>query len=430
MNYNQAMDYIDGLYQYGIVPGLSSIQRLCEKMGNPQERLSFIHIAGTNGKGSVLAYVSTILNCAGYKTGRYLSPTIFEYTERIQVSGKSIPKKTLCEGLDYIKEICTKIIEEGFPHPTPFEVETALAFWYFDKVSCDVVVLETGMGGREDSTNIIQNVLIAVLTSISMDHMQFLGKNLESIAEHKAGIIKPNCSVVCMQQREEVLSVIKKIAVEHMAPLTVVEPKEAKNIQYGLTKQIFSYGDLKKIEISMAGKFQIENAMLAIKIIERLNDLDFTITEIALRKGLKETNWPGRFQVIAKKPFFIVDGAHNEEAAKKLGESIEFYFTNKRIIYIMGMLKDKEYEKIISYTHQYAEHIITVTPPDTNRGMPSFELAQEIQKNHGKVTTADSLEEAVEMSYLFAKKEDVIIAFGSLSFLGKLIKIVERYKEK
>lgn len=183
---------------------------------------------------------------------------------------------------------------------------------------------------------------------------------------------------------------------------------------------------MKNLEITLAGKFQVENAILAIETVRALNQYGFLVSETALRKGLRETKWLGRFSLISKKPFFIADGAHNEDAAKKLAESIEFYFTNKRIIYIMGILKDKEYEKIIDLTHKYADQIITVTPPENPRALPAYELAQEIVKVHPAVTAVDSLEEAVEMSYLLAGKDDVIIAFGSLSYLGRLMEIVAK----
>ncbi len=426
MKYDEAIEYMESLSAYGIVPGLDSIKRLCEKMGNPQKELAFVHIAGTNGKGSVLAYVSTVLKCAGYKVGRYISPTIFEYRERFQVGNRPITKKALCELLEQTRELCDGIVAEGFPHPTPFEVETAMAFQYFKQQGCQLVVLETGMGGRMDSTNIIENTKVAVLASISMDHMAFLGNSSEKIAAQKAGIIKPGCQVVSTVQSQEVMRVIAAQAAAADAPVTVADVGMVKKIRFGLEKQSFDYKEWKNLEISLAGTWQIENAVLAIEVLQSLESQGYPVSEVALRKGLKETEWKGRFSVVSKRPYFIVDGAHNEEAAAKLAESIEFYFTNKRIVFIMGILRDKEYEKIIHLTHKFAEYIITVTTPNNKRAMSSYELASEVAKVHPNVTAVDSLEEAVEMSYLLAGKEDVIIAFGSLSFLGRLMEIVEK----
>ena len=425
MNYKETMEYLEGIRSFGIVPGLDSIKELCGRLGNPQDTLQFVHIAGTNGKGSTLAYISTILKCAGYKVGRYNTPGIFEYREEIQINGRSITKNALCEGVELVKQACEDMVADGLPHPTPFEVETALAFWYFQKMQCDIVVLETGMGGLNDATNLITTTQVAVLTSIGMDHMQFLGNTLEKIAEQKAGIIKPGCTVVSMKQADEAMEVICCKSEEADCPLRIADAATASHIQYGVEKQRFDYNGMKNLEIRLAGQFQIDNAVLALEAIEGLREQGFAVSEKALRKGLRETVWQGRFTVLGKKPYFIVDGAHNEDAARKLAKSIEFYFTNRRIIYIMGILKDKEVEKIIDLTHGYADQIITVTPPENPRAMHAYELAQEIVSMHPQVTAVDSLEEAVEMSYLLAGRDDVIIAFGSLSFLGRLIKIVE-----
>jgi len=425
MNDKETMEYLESIQSYGIVPGLDSIRELCDRLGNPQDSLKFVHIAGTNGKGSVLAYLSTILKCAGYRVGRYHSPGITEYRDEIQINGKAITKKALCEGVELIKQACSDMVENGLPHPTPFEVKTALAFWYFQQKQCDIVVLEIGMGGKFDATNLVKTTLVSVLTPISMDHMSFLGNSLKEIAKQKAGIIKRGCRGVSAIQKTEAMEIVQNVANKLECPLQVVDNTALKHIRYGVDKQRFDYKAYKNLEIRLAGKFQIENAAIAVEAITALEEMGFPVSEKALRKGLQETVWPGRFTVIGKKPFFIADGAHNEDAAEKLADSIEFYFTNKRIIYIMGILKDKEYEKIIRLTHKYADQIITVTPPENPRAMHAYELAQEIVRIHPQVTAVDSLEEAVEMSYLLAGKDDIIIAFGSLSYMGKLIKIVE-----
>lgn len=428
MKYTEAVEYMESLNSYGIVPGLSNIENLCNALDNPQKDLQFVHIAGTNGKGSALAYISTVLKCAGYKVGRYVSPTIFEYRERIQVNGRPISQKSLCTWAERIKEACDGLVAAGKKHPTSFEAETALAFAYFKEQGCDIVVMECGMGGRLDATNIIENTLVSVLASISMDHMQYLGKTIEAIATEKAGIIKAGSRVVTVMQEETVLQVIKEKAGEKACQVTVADLAEVKKIRYGLEKQRFDYGVWKNLEITLSGNYQIANALLAIKVLEELTGLGYNISEKALRNGLKETKWPGRFTVVGKKPYFIVDGAHNADAAKKLADSIEFYFTNKRIIFIMGILRDKEYETIIELTHSFADQIITVATPGNARAMSAYELAAEVAKVHPNVTAADSIEEAVEISYLLAGKEDVIIAFGSLSFMGRMLGILEKRK--
>lgn len=434
MNYRQTMEYLEQLNHYGIVPGLENIENLCEKLGNPQDKLSIIHIAGTNGKGSILAYLSTILQCAGYKCGRYLSPVIFEYREKFQINERKISQNKLVSYVERVREACEELVAEGKNHPTQFEFETALCFLYFLEENCDVVVLECGMGGRLDATNIIKKPLLTVLASVSMDHMKFLGSTLREIAMEKTGIFKPGCPVVTMPQEKEVMDVIAKQAQQIGCPVTVAKPEMAENIRYGMEVQKFNYGEYRNLAISLAGKHQIANAVTAIETIKVLNEREnggpgLQIPGAALEKGLLAAKWPGRFSVIGKKPLFVVDGAHNEDAAKKLADSIRFYFTNRRVVYIMGVLKDKEYEKIIAETYAYAEQIITVTTPDNPRALPAIDLAQTVREYHPNVTAAGSLEEAVEMAYLLAGKEDVIISFGSLSYQGRLMEIVENRKE-
>ena len=399
MNYQEAMEYMEKVGTYGIVPGLDSIRELCRRLEDPQNDLKFVHIAGTNGKGSTLAYISNILQAAGYRVGKYISPVIIDYCEKIQIGKQKITHKDLCDGLEIIREHCEAMVQDGFHHPTPFEIETALAFWYFREKQCDIVVLETGMGGREDATNLITTTQVAVLASIGMDHMKFLGNSLEEIAAHKTGICKPGCQVVSMRQKEAAQKVVE---------------------------QTFDYGNYKKLEITLAGKFQVANAVLAVEAVQALGKCGYEIKETAIRKGLKETVWNGRLQILEKHPLFIVDGAHNEDAAAKLADSIEFYFTNKRIIYIMGMLKDKEVDRVIALTEKYADHILTVTPPDNPRAMHAYDLATEVAKVHPNVTAVDSLEEAVELSHLLAGRDDVILCFGSLSYLGRILKLMEK----
>jgi len=426
MEYKEVLTYLEAIRDYGIAPGLDTVRELCRRLGNPQNKLRYVHIAGTNGKGSVLAFISTILKCAGYRVGRYFSPALTDFREGIQIGERKIPKYEVCEGMEQIKAACGQMTAEGFAHPTLFEVNTALAFLYFRKMQCDIVVLETGMGGKEDATNIIENTLMAVITPVSMDHTQFLGKSLPEIAWQKAGIIKNGCMVVSAKQSPEVKTVIERTAKVGKGILITTEQEPLRRIRSGLDKQCFDYKGYKNLEISLGGSFQIDNAVVAVEAIEALRPKGYRITETALKKGLLLTKWPGRFMAIGKNPLFIADGAHNEEAVRRLAESVEMYFTNKRIIYIMGILRDKDYEKMIAPIYRYADQIITVTPPDNPRAMSAYELAVAVSRFHPRVTAAGSLEEAVEMSYLLADKQDVILAFGSLSYLGRLLSITEK----
>ena len=418
------MDFMDELKKSGIVPGLGSIKELCRRLGNPQDAFPCIHIAGTNGKGSVLAYLSTVYKTAGYRVGAFSSPAVFNPRETIRVDGKNMTKKAYTEGLEKIKEAVETIKADGLPAPTAFEAEVALAFLYFADKKCDIVMLEAGMGGREDATNLITRTLAAVLMPIGMDHMQFLGGTLDKIAYQKAGIIKKGCVAVSAVQQEEAAAEIRKEAEKQGCSCIFATVPE--KIKYGLKKQKFSYRDAfgtlhKDMEITIPGVCQAENAAVAIEVVEALNRQNaFVVSEENLRRGLLETSWPGRFEVLREKPYFVIDGAHNEPAAKKLVQSVSAYFSNKRIIYIMGMLKDKEYEKVAEITYPYADQIITVTPPENKRALSAMDLAAAVSAYHPRVTTAGSVEEAVEMAYLLAGKEDVILCFGSLSFLGRV----------
>lgn len=423
-NRRQAEEYMEKLRAGGIVLGLDSMRRLAAAMGNPQDELRFVHIAGTNGKGSLLAFLSRILWCAGYRVGRYSSPAVFSEFERYQVNGRPISSDDFVRGIEAVRQAAEKLEEAGFAYPTPFEAETALAFWYFREKKCDIVILETGMGGLTDATNIVSTTVAAVLTSISRDHIGMLGNTLSEIAKQKAGIIKNNCYVIMGQQQPEVFEIMKSACQERQAILRTVDNEKTGKIRYGIEKQVFSYKNLSKLEITMAGLWQVENALLAVETVLALREAGFQISDAMLRKGLLTTRWKGRFCVLAKKPYFIIDGAHNEDAAQKLREAVTFYFTNKRIITIIGILKDKEYEKIVSLMAPLAAQIITITPPHNKRALPAYELAEAVRVVNPNVTAADSLQEAVEMSYLLAGKEDVILAFGSLSYLGELSKIV------
>lgn len=432
MNEKEAMEYIAYLNTLGSKPGLTVIRELLRRAGDPQKELAFIHIAGTNGKGSVSAFISNILMAAGYRVGRYNSPTIRTYRERIYVNKSMISKTALCRLLTQLKTCCDEMVADGFAHPTSFEVETVLGFLYYKEKNCDMVVLETGMGGRLDATNVIPDPqkLLAVFASVSMDHMAFLGDSLGQIAKEKAGIITQGCSVVTMEQREEVMDVFQKVCLEKQAVLTVSKPETASSIHYGLEEQTFLYRNRLPVTIRLAGNYQITNALLALQAAEILQQKGFRITDRAILKGMEQTGWHGRFEILSKKPYFIVDGAHNEDAARKLAQTVQFYFTNKKIIYIMGVLRDKEYEKIAEIMSPFADSIITVTTPGNPRALSALTLAETVAKYHNRVTAADSLEEAVEMSYLLADKDSVILAFGSLSYLGQIMDIIDKMKTK
>ena len=428
MTKSQAIEYLLSLKGGSITPGLTRVEELLKRMGNPQESLKFIHIAGTNGKGSTLCFISEILKDAGYKVGRYVSPAVSDYCEKYQVGGKSISSNMLIKGAELVREKIDEMIASGYDSPSSFEAETALSFWFYKEKKCDFVVLETGMGGLEDATNVIKNPLVCVLASVSYDHMAFLGDTLSQIAMQKAGIIKPGAHVVSAKQHDEAENVIKNKAVECGCKLSIVDmdalqDKTVSENNRIHRKQLFSYKNHKRLSLSLLGKYQLKNAALAIEAIEALKSQNIKISDDSIRNGLKNAVWPGRFQIVSEKPLIILDGAHNEEAAQRLAETIRFYFTNTRIVYIMGMLKDKEYGKVCEITTPLADCIFTISTPNNSRALDRLELAETVRKSNSNVTAADSIEEAVEMAKLMAGPDGVVIAFGSLSYLGKMMEL-------
>ena len=428
MNIRDSQIYLERLAAAGMKPGLERMNILCERLGSPQNALNFIHVAGTNGKGSVCAFISSILTEAGYKVGRYTSPAVVEQRERFQINGRNVSQSAYCRNLEEVKAAADQIVFEGGEEPTLFEVETALAFMIFAESGCDIVVLECGMGGAGDATNIIHAPAVSVITRISLDHTKYLGRTIDAIAREKAGIIKRGTHVVTVAQSAEALSVIKAKASLEKADLTIADASNAKNIKYGLKASTFDYGKYKGLKISMAGLWQIENACLALTAVETLKKVKIRIEEKSIREGLLKCTWPGRFEIVSRNPYVIVDGAHNENAARQLADTVEYFFHKEeeagKLIYVFGVLGDKNYPAIAEYMTPHAAHVITLTPPNP-RARPAQELAETVKKYNEMVTVASSVDEALEMAYLLADKDSVIIAFGSLSFLGDVRRVVD-----
>nr|WP_317360919.1 folylpolyglutamate synthase/dihydrofolate synthase family protein [uncultured Blautia sp.] len=425
MNYAEARVYLDEVSKYGSVLGLENMRELLGRLGNPQDDLKFIHISGTNGKGSVLAYLSTILSGGGYRTGRYISPTLFSYRERIQVDEQKIEKESLAHHVTAIAKAIEEMKAENAGNPTAFEVETALAFLYFKEKDCDIVVLETGLGGALDATNIIKTTVMEVIAPISMDHMDFLGDTLEKIAMQKAGIIKPHTAVVSASQEPDAKKVLNHVCKENQCSMYMVDPAQITDVLYDIEEQQFSYKNWKNVKITLAGSYQILNAALALEGVEELRRLGYRLTDEQVRQGLYRAVWRGRFTLLSKNPAVIIDGAHNPGAAKELKHSLDLYFKGKDLYYIFGVFQDKDYQEVIRLTAPLAKHIITVQTPGNPRALPADELKEAVQAVNPSVEAAQSIQEAVKKSLQLAKKEDAIIIFGSLSFLGEAERAVK-----
>lgn len=422
MNYNEAIEYLNNLSKAGIKPGLQAVGALCDALGNPEKLTGVIHIAGTNGKGSTGSFIASVLKEAGYRVGVYSSPAVFEDREIIKVNGNNISKK------DYVNLI--EEIENTGLDFTRFELETVMAFMYFRNKNCDYAVIECGMGGALDATNIIKDKVLTVFPSIGMDHMQYLGDTIEEIAANKAGIITcGSTSVIGPGVGAEACEVIEKAACEAGGKFVKVYKEAIKNPRFSLHKTTFDYKEYKKLEIELIGEYQPENAVTAIEAICELKKRGIKISDKALINGLHNAKEPGRFEVILNKPCFVIDGAHNEPASLKLRNSIEKFFADKKIIFIIGVLKDKEYVKVLKNTVDLAWQVITVTSPNKARALPAYDLALEVSKINPQVTAADSIEEAVELSLMLADKDTVIVSYGSLSYLSVVKETVFNRKD-
>lgn len=427
MNYQQARQYLDTHNQKGIVLGLETMQELMRRLGNPQDQVKFIHVAGTNGKGSVVALTSNILAQAGFVTGRYCSPSVFCYEEKIQVYANKtekwqyISKADVAQLLTQISKVAEEMEQDGLPYPTVFELETAMAFCYFAKKKCDYVLLETGMGGDLDATNIVTTTCCSVLVSIDIDHSKILGSTLAEIAGHKSGIIKAGRDVVTMEQKLEAQRVIEKRAKELGCKFVSTTRKDSIVLSATPKGQLISYKEFPKIQTQLLGVFQKDNIAVVLEVVKCLREQGVLISDDVLVNGIYETKWPGRLEVVGEKPWILLDGAHNPDAAVKLAESLQKYFTNKKIVYIMGVLGDKDYKKVLSYLCPQGKAFFTITPNNA-RALPAKKLKQAIEEVVFDIPVKDmnSFEEALTQAKIVAEEDGVIVACGSLSFLGEL----------
>ena len=420
MTYDEAVEFVDSTKKYGSILGLESIRNLMQELGNVQEQLHIIHVAGTNGKGSVCAFLSAALTEAGYLVGRYNSPAVFERREVFRIGETMISKEEYAAVFERVQTACEVLTKRGCPHSTVFEVETAAAFLWFYEKKCDLVLLETGMGGETDATNLITHPVCSVLTSIGMDHMQYLGNTIEEIAKVKAGVIKKGCPVVALKQGDSVCEVIKNKAEECGSRCVLVEvPQYMQEAPiWGTTLQDVRYGS---VHTALGGIWQRENLSLALAVLKLLEESGYSITKEAVQNGIAKTIWHGRYEVLQTEPLFIIDGAHNPIAAKRLKETIEKDFTNREIIYIIGVLADKEHEKMLRLLLPGAKAVFTVTP-DSPRALGGEILAKEAQKYADNIWYVPDIGKAVKMAKETAKESDVILAVGSLSYLKEVKK--------
>lgn len=430
MKYEEAMKYITEVGNFGSSYGLERTFRLLELLDNPQNKIKTIHIAGTNGKGSTTAMLSKILMGNGYKVGMYTSPFLEEFEERIQINRVNIPKEKLANLMDELKVAVDKVIEEGYNHPTEFEIITGLMFLYFYKEKVDFAVIEVGLGGRLDSTNVITPI-ISIITSISYDHTNLLGNTLTEIAGEKAGIIKANVPVVMFPQEEEVLKVIENKCKELKSTLYTINKANSELVE--IVKVARPYQKLKvkgksneyNINLPLLGEHQIVNLAVAIKGIEILEENSMlNISKEMLEKSLQDVAWNGRLEVMKQSPLIVIDGAHNIQGIRKLKENIEKYFNYKNVYLILGILADKDVEEMIRVITPMAKEVYTVTP-NSIRAEIALDLRDEVVKFNENCIAFEKYENALNKALESANDEDIIIVSGSLYMIGGMRRIIK-----
>ena len=428
MRYDEAMKYITEVGNFGSNYGLERTYKLLEYLDNPEKDLKLIHIAGTNGKGSTTSMITEILMGEGYKVGMYTSPFIEEFEERIQINRNNIPKETLAALMDEIKEAVDKVIEAGYNHPTEFEIITVLMLLYFKKENIDFGVIEVGLGGTLDSTNVIKPI-IQVITSISFDHTNLLGNTLEKIAMEKAGIIKKGIPTVIYPQQEEVLKVIKNKCFEMDSELYIAnnENLKFKNI-VNLDKpyQLLKYNNEIDILLPLLGEHQIINLSVAMKAIEVLNNRNITDISVgSIVKSIKNVTWKGRLEVLSNNPYVVIDGAHNIQGIETLSRNIKKYFKYNNLYLILGILADKDVDEMVKVITPMAKKVYAVTP-NSIRAELAEDLKNEIIKYNENCQAYDDYKEAYLSALNNADENDLVLASGSLYMIGDMRRIINK----
>jgi len=417
MNYDEAMSYLKNLTKFGWNPGLQRIRKLMSLLGNPEKQLKVIHIGGTNGKGSTSAMIASILQKAGYRVGLFTSPHLHAYTERIQINRVQISQERLVNLVNTVKPYMDQMVEEGFEHPTEFEVYTALALLYFAQEKVDFAVIEVGMGGAIDSTNVVEP-LVAVITNVGMDHMDYLGNTLEEIARVKAGIIKPGCKVVTAADRPEVLKIIteecQKKQVELIRVGTDVKYEVKSLSAEGTAFNLHGLGqDLAGLVTSLIGYHQAINGATAVTAILALEHFGIRIPLEAIREGLAQTEWAARLEVIRKKPLVLLDAAHNVDGAVTLRQALEEIFKYDKLVLLIGMLADKERQKVMEILGPLASAIV-VTKPNNPRALDWQSMAEIARNFTPEVYLEEKVEDAVEKGLTLVGPDDLLCITGSI----------------
>ena len=413
MTPQEAIAYIENYTWSTTRLGLERTQALLHALGNPQKELKFIHVAGSNGKGSTCAMLESILRCAGYRTGLYISPYIQDFCERIQVDGENISGEDLAELTQTVRDIADGMED----HPSQFELVTAIAMAYFRRMGCQMVVLEVGLGGALDSTNAIDAPEVAVICNIGLEHTEYLGNTLGEIAAAKGGIIKTGCDVVAYPGPPEVMGVLERIAREQRTPLHVAQVEKLHPLAETLDGQQFDWGDWKDLHLPLLGPHQLYNAAVVLEVVETLRRRGWNISDQAVREGLAHTQWPARMEVLCRDPLFILDGGHNPQCAQALRASLERLLPGRNVVFLTGVLADKDYGGILREMFPLAQEFVCLTPLSP-RALPAGELADFLTAQGVKAIPCATVAEGIRQALSAAGEDGVVVAFGSLYLAG------------
>ncbi len=411
------MKYIHRVAWTGSRPGLDRIKELLAALGDPQDSLKFIHVAGTNGKGSFCSMLDSVLRCAGYKVGLYTSPYIERFNERMAVQGEPISDEELSDITTRVRAFADKMADP----PTEFELITAVAMVYFAEHGCDYVVLEVGMGGRLDATNVIKTPILSVIVGISLDHTAFLGNTVKEVAREKAGIIKQGVPVLFGGNDHDAADIIRSVADARGSEYYEVNRNEVKNIRGSFDENLFDFKDRKDIKLSLIGSYQPYNAANVISAVDLLNGRnEIYISEEALRRGLESARWKGRFELLCRAPVFIIDGSHNPEGIAAAVQSVKLCFGEKKVYLLSGVMKDKDYENMACELSAIAARAFTLTP-DNPRSLDAAVYAESFRRAGVEAQASKSVEEAVAAAFDAAKKDGVaLVALGSLYMYSEI----------
>ena len=413
MNAEQAIAYIHSVCWKGSIPGLGRTQELLEKMGNPEKKLKFVHIAGTNGKGSTAAMTASILSKAGYRTGLYTSPYIYRFHERIQVDGVEISDEELAEITEHVKPLADSMAQS----PTEFELVCCIAFEYFYRKKCDIVVLEVGMGGAWDATNVIEVPEVAVITNIGLDHTEYLGDTVEKIAETKSGIFKPHGHGVVYRSTPSVEAVYERVCAERDVSLRKADFDGLVLKAHTLEGQVFDCGSRKNLVLPLLGDHQLHNASVVLSIADTLIGEGWKISEQNIYDGIRDVRWPGRFDIVCRKPLFIIDGGHNPQCIEALVKNIQDYLAGKKVIALTGVLADKDYADMYKPVMPLVDRFVCITPPNP-RKLEAEQLAWYLRQAGAQAQASESILDGVKKAMDLTGKDGVVLCFGSLYSIG------------